>query len=174
MRPLGEICNVLREQGRVPGAGAHLEPLGGMGLLFRVGVPNSRVSVGCRMAGRGCFAVPVGCRVSAFRLRGCCSSRVGGVLGARGWSRSVIRRAGLAGPAGVGFDQVVASAFGGEVGRCGLAGRPGIRWSVSGARRGGAAGEAAVPVAGADGFLDPVGDRAGLGAHVDQLPGGGR
>ena len=73
----------------------------------------------------------------------------------------------------MGFDQVVASAFGARL--------VGVVWPVgqgSGgrcrcARRGGAAGEAAVPVAGPDGFFDPVGDRVGLGAHVDQLPGGG-
>ena len=90
----------------------------------------------------------------------------------RGWSRSVIRRVGLAGPAGVGFDQVVASAFGARlVG--GLAGRPGDQVVGVGVRRPGCSRGSGSAGRGRGRLFDPVGDRAGLAPHVDQLPGGG-
>ena len=117
------------------------------------------------------WRAPSGC--SVVRLRGCCSSRVGGVLGAQ-------RLVQVSDPSGWvwqvqpgGFDQVVASAFGGQVGRCGLAGRPGIRWSVSVCAAGWCSRGSGSAGRGRGRLFDPVGDRVGLGAHVDQLPGGG-
>ena len=92
----------------------------------------------------------------------------------RGWSRSVIRQGGFGRSSrewvlirwwprhsGARLVGVVWPVGQGSGGRCRRA-RPGD----------GAAGEAAVPVAARTAF-DPVGDRVGLGAHVDQLPGGG-
>ena len=99
----------------------------GRGIAVRVGVPEQwRLAVGWRMAGRSWSCCAVGCRELRSGFGVVVVPGVGGVVGAqRAGPGQSIRRGGFGRSSQVGFDQVVASAFRGQVGRCGLAGRPG-------------------------------------------------